>query len=83
VKKINEDRFLPAGTKVRRDAFVNDNAFVTAEYGVVIHCWWSDEIDSYDCYVAFFGENGHPEAAPEEKPYILRYAAASLTILPS
>jgi len=81
--ETSKDQFLPAGTKVRRDAFFNEDAFITSEYGVVVHCWWDEEIDGYDCYVAFFGEKGHPDAAPEEKPYILRYASTSLTVLAS
>ena len=82
--EIPEDRFLPAGTRVRRDAFVNDDDHVTSEYGVVVHCWLDEQIRMYDCYVAFFGEDGFPADKPEERPYILRYAVTSLTlVLPS
>ena len=34
----------------------------------------------YDCYVAFFGSEP-PTGKLDEKPYILRYAAVSLTRL--
>lgn len=71
-----EDRFLPAGTKVRLDALVNGEEDVS-EYGVVVHCWRDADIDFWDCYVAFFGQSW-PEGQPDEKPYILRYAAGSL-----
>jgi hypothetical protein len=63
---------------VRRDAYVNDDEHVTSEYGIVVHCWDSDEIGQYDCYVAFFGD-ALPTGTPDEKPYVLRYAATSLT----
>ena len=39
-----------------------------------------DEIDAYDCYVAFFG-NMLPTGSPKEKPYPLRYSSTSLTVL--
>lgn len=68
------DVFLPPGTRVRRE----DDGW--AEYGIVVHCWHSDEIEAYDCYVAFFG-NALPTGQPKEKPYILRYASISLTVL--
>ncbi len=48
------------------------------EFGVVVHCWFSEEIQGYDTYVAFFGD-AFPDGTPEEgTPYILRYGAGSL-----
>jgi hypothetical protein len=46
----------------------------------VVHCWIDAEMDLYDCYVAFFG-NEFPSDAPTDRPYILRYASMSLTVL--
>jgi hypothetical protein len=37
-------------------------------------------IGGYDCYVAFFGP-ALPSGNPDEKPYMLRYAACSLTVI--
>lgn len=68
--------FLSAGTRVRYDG-VEDGQ---PEYGVVIHCWFNDEIQAHDCYIAFFG-NDEPVGALNERPYILRYASNSLTVL--
>jgi hypothetical protein len=49
----------------------------TGEVGIVV--WtWDDEAVGVDNYVAFFGSE-YPEGAPEEKPYVLRYASSSLT----
>jgi hypothetical protein len=70
------DEFLPPGTRVRLDS--SDEP----EYGIVIHCWMDPEIDSYDCYVAFFGDR-FPAGRPPAKPYVLRYAVTSLTVLAS
>ena len=70
------DVFLPAGTKVCYDGLQDDGA----EFGVVVHCWMSDEIGGYDCYVAFFG-NEFPNGRPKQKPYVLRYAASSLIVV--
>jgi hypothetical protein len=50
------------------------------EYGIVVHCWHDDEIGMHDCYVAFFG-SALPSGKPVMKPYILRYAAVSLTVV--
>jgi hypothetical protein len=50
------------------------------EYGIVVHCWLDGEIDTYDCYVAFFGEQ-LPTGKPEERPYILRYPSLFLTVI--
>ena len=77
---MGEDRLIPSGTRVRLDSLVNDEGEPTAEFGVVVHCWLDDEIGMFDCYVAFFGPE-FPEGKPSEKPYILRYAATSLTVL--
>jgi hypothetical protein len=78
--EIPEDRFLHPGTKVRLDSLVNDNDEVTSEYGVVVHCWQDQELGFHNCYVAFFGD-AMPSGQPAEKPYVLRYAAISLTPL--
>ena len=68
------NKFLAAGTRVTY------NGTGKPEYGVIVHCWHNWEIDAYDCYVAFFGD-AIPDAMPAEKPYVLRYAATSLTVL--
>lgn len=72
----SRDRYLAPGTRVallsRPDA--------GPEQGVVIHCWGNDEIDAYDCYVAFFGVEMLPRE-PAVKPYVLRYAASSLKVV--
>jgi hypothetical protein len=68
--------FLPAGTKVRYGGLEEDGP----EFGVVVHCWMSEEIGGYDCYVAFFG-NEFPSGRPKQKPYVLRYAASSLNVV--
>jgi hypothetical protein len=70
------DTFIPAGTPVRYDGLIDGGP----EFGVVVHCWFDDEIQAFDCYVAFFG-SGFPETKPTEKPYVLRYAATSLARL--
>jgi len=75
----NEDAigpFLSAGTKVRLDGNVEGGP----ELGVVVHCWMSEEIGGYDCYVAFFGSE-LPSGRPKTKPYVLRYAASSLKVI--
>ena len=67
------DRFIPPGTQVQYAGFGKP------EFGVVIHCWANPEIGGrYDCYVAFFGDD-IPAGEPEREPYILRYAALSLS----
>lgn len=73
---IPMDRILEPGTKVR----LTNHADGGWEDGVVIHCWVNDEINAHDCYVAFFGE-AIPEGQPAKKPYVLRYASTSLTVL--
>ena len=70
------DAFIPPGTRVRLDGAADDGP----EYGIVVHCWQDDAIGAYDCYVAFFGDE-FPSAQPREKPYVLRYAASSLTLI--
>ena len=71
-----QDRFISPGTRGRYDGLDKGGP----EYGVVVHCWDDDEIDGYDCYVAFFGSTV-PSGKPEEKPYVLRYAATSLKVI--
>jgi hypothetical protein len=68
--------FFPPGTAVRYDGLQKGGP----EYGVVVHCWFEDEIGAYDCYVAFFG-NELPTRKPAEKPYILRYLSTSLNVV--
>jgi len=70
------DRFLESGTPVRRTN-VTDGIW---EDGVVVHCWFDDEIHAHDCYVAFFGDV-IPEGKPSVKPYVLRYASTSLVVI--
>ncbi|MBB6122726.1 hypothetical protein [Sphingobium subterraneum] len=72
-----EDRYVEPGTKVRLDNHWDGADVPTPEYGIVVHCWKDGELGMYDCYIAFFGDD-FPEGKPDEKPYILRYAAASL-----
>jgi hypothetical protein len=67
--------YLPSGTQVRYDGGEDG-----PEYGVVVHCWLDPEHAFYDCYVAFFGAEP-PAVEPAEKPYILRYASTSLTVI--
>jgi hypothetical protein len=73
--------YLPPGTRVRYDGTG------VPEYGIVIHCWVNDDSHAfddsyafYDCYIAFFGDQ-FPEGAPKHRPYILRYASTSVTVL--
>ena len=47
---------------------------------MVVHCWINGEIGGYDCYIAFFGD-AIPDGAPQKRPYLLRYASASLTVI--
>jgi hypothetical protein len=76
------DRYLKPGTPVRLSYVAGEEleGELVHEDGVVVHCWWDDEIGAYDCYVAFFGD-AIPSGKPEDKPNILRYAAVSLTVL--
>ena len=78
---ISDDRnasgpYLPPGKSVRYDDFVGGGP----EYGIVVHCWLDDQINAHDRYVAFFGDE-QPIGKPLEKPYILRYASISPTII--
>lgn len=77
---MGEDRLIPPGTKVCLDSLVDDDDALTYEFGVVAHCWLDDEIGMFDCYVAFFGAE-LPDGKPSKQPYVLRYAATSLTVL--
>lgn len=69
------DRYLAPGTKVS----LRNPTDGEYEHGVVVHCWGDDEVDAFDCYVAFFGAE-MPIRKPREKPYVLRYAASSLRV---
>ena len=71
------DSYLAPGTRVRLDSHLNGSDDLTTEVGIVVHCWLSDEMGLYDCYVAFFGDH-FPSGQPSVKPYILRYASGSL-----
>lgn len=70
------DRYLEPGTQVR----LTNHADGEWEDGIVVHCWFREEIGAHDCYVAFFGD-AIPTGQPEAKPYVLRYASTSLTLL--
>jgi hypothetical protein len=67
-------RYLKPGTLVRRINHPGDSW----EDGIVVHCWFEDQLGIFDCYVAFFG-SAIPKGKPSEKPYVLRYASTSLT----
>ncbi len=69
--------YIPPGTRVRYDGFGEEYG---PEYGVVVHCWFDDEIHGYDCYIAFFGDQ-QPTGKPTRMPYVLRYASSSVTVL--
>ncbi|WP_198648812.1 DUF6745 domain-containing protein [Cyanothece sp. BG0011] len=71
-EKCTNDQYIKPGTKVRLPS--------TGEYGIVAHCWYSEEIYDYDCYVAFYGTS-FPDEKTDCRPYIFRYAATSLEIL--
>jgi hypothetical protein len=53
--------YLSPGTRVRYDGTGEP------EYGIVVHCWINDEIQAYNCYIAFFGEQ-LPAGAPKRYP---------------
>jgi len=78
-ENIDGDRYLDPGTRVQLDSLINGDTR-QSELGVVVHCWLDDEIQMYDCYVAFFGAE-FPNGKPVDKPYILRFAAASLVTI--
>lgn len=77
---VGKDRYLAPGTRVRLDAFVNDDDHPTSEFGIVVHCWLDNEIGMFDCYIAFFGA-AFPDGEPDEQPYVLRYATVGLAEL--
>lgn len=68
--------YLPPGTRVRYGGLEDGQP----EYGVVVHCWFDDECDGYDCYIAFFGP-AEPLGKPPRRPYVLRYFASSLEVV--
>jgi hypothetical protein len=75
------DRFLPPGTKVRLDS-LQDGETPVSEYGVVVHCWPNEGMAGlHDCIVAFFGSAPPLSGELSEWPYVLRYAAVSLSVL--
>jgi hypothetical protein len=78
--RASGDNKLAAGTRVRLDSYVNGGDTITSEFGIVVHCWLDEEMGMFDCHVAFFGD-AFPDGEPVEKPYVLRYAAASLTVV--
>jgi hypothetical protein len=57
----------------------------SGECGIIVHSWASGDLgDQEDCYVAFFGTAFPPPGiAPQQIPYILRYAASSLRRAPT
>lgn len=71
-KRCQNDQYIEPGTRVKLSS--------TEEYGIVVHCWYSDEIYDYDCYVAFYGSS-FPDSQTDCRPYILRYATVSLEII--
>jgi len=79
---MEEDRFIPPGSRVRLDSLVDENDQPISEYGVVVHCWFEKEMRMFDCCVAFFGEK-FPEGKPTGEIYLLQYASAALTVLPA
>jgi len=78
-KQAGEDGFLRPGTKVRRDTGLGDD--INSEFGVIVHCWWAEELGCYDCLVAMFGD-AFPQGEPDEKPAIFRYAAMGMSEIP-
>jgi len=72
-------QYLNPGTRVCYES-TDGGGTLSRELGVVIHCWMNDEIDMYDCMVAFFGDE-FPTKYPKEPPYVLRYASVSLIVL--
>ena len=75
-------RFRP-GARVTLGRFGDSDAVV--EYGVVVATFWDSFLETYDCYVAFFGEDGFPKTKEDfkEKPYVLRYLETSLKPYPN
>ncbi|MCP2729277.1 hypothetical protein [Limnofasciculus baicalensis] len=71
-RRCENGEYIKPGTKVKLPT--------TGEYGIVAHCWYSDDIYDFDCYIAFFGRS-FPDRETKCRPYILRYAAVSLEIL--
>ncbi len=69
--------FLPPGTKVRLDG---SDEF-GPEYGIVVHCWLDEELEGYDCHVAFYGDS-FPDGPPTQLPYVLHYFSTSLRVVP-
>ncbi|WP_206433147.1 hypothetical protein [Sphingomonas sp. S-NIH.Pt15_0812] len=61
--KATSGPYLLPGTLVRYGGLEQGGP----EYGVVIHCWLDDEINAYDCYVAFFC-NEEPAGKRPKKP---------------
>lgn len=76
------DRYLAPGTHVSLRKIEDEGEHASPEVGVVVHCWMDPEHGFYDCYVAFFGD-ALPSGAPDDRPYILRYAATSLAVISS
>lgn len=73
--------YLAPGTKVRHVVHYGEHdAPGEWEYGVVVHCWLNEQMQAYDCYVAFFG-GSLPTGAPNERPYVLRYFSTSLEVI--
>jgi len=68
---------------IKPGTYVKANDPVHEEYGIVISCWYEQEIRDFDCYVAFFGDafpvgDAFPNEKPNPKPYVLRYSVTSL-----
>ncbi|MGF1489021.1 MAG: hypothetical protein ACFBSE_18195 [Prochloraceae cyanobacterium] len=71
-RRCHDEEYIEPGTKVK--------LLDTEEYGIVTHCWYSDELCAYDCYIAFYGTS-FPDRDTYCRPYILRYFTTSLEIL--
>lgn len=71
-RRCQNNEYIEPGTKVKLPS--------TGEYGIVVYCWYSQEILDFDCYIAFFGTS-FPSKNTDCRPYIFRYAAVSLEIL--
>ena len=72
-----EDRFLRPGTLVRLSIKVNNFDMLEPESGVVLRCWRNAGRGTFECLVAFVGEDFGDEAQLEE-PYLSVFAATSL-----
>ena len=68
------------GLKVKHKVTCAQTGEEDDEYGVIVQAWWDKEMETVDCYVAFYGFS-MPEGQPEAIPYCLRYFLSSLEII--